>query len=183
MSVNFTNVTDITIPQGNVIKIHETNTGRVLWEKKSDFYINPSWAKGNASIAMPPGGGSSPIYLIARAVAGEESYHLRALFTTYPRPYASYPNEQGFGCNLCIYFSTISYNGTSTAGLGENKTFLAVTKNWCPQPSNNQQPGLLFWYDNNNDSYGFTRITEFTTQPLLSNFPTITVTSKPNIPV
>ena len=34
----FANVTDITIPQGNVIKIHETNSGRVLWEKKSDVY-------------------------------------------------------------------------------------------------------------------------------------------------
>ena len=31
----FANVTDIAIPQGNVMKIHETNGGRVLWEKKS----------------------------------------------------------------------------------------------------------------------------------------------------
>ena len=31
----FANVTDIKIPQGNVIKIHETVGGRVLWEKKS----------------------------------------------------------------------------------------------------------------------------------------------------
>ena len=32
----FDNVTDITIPQGNVIKIHESISGRVLWQK-----INP----------------------------------------------------------------------------------------------------------------------------------------------
>ena len=30
----FANVTDISIPQGNVVKIHETNSGRVLWLKK-----------------------------------------------------------------------------------------------------------------------------------------------------
>ncbi|MBR0034477.1 MAG: hypothetical protein IJP54_02265 [Synergistaceae bacterium] len=35
MSVEFANVTDITIPQGEVTKIEETSTGRVLWEKKS----------------------------------------------------------------------------------------------------------------------------------------------------
>lgn len=34
----FDNVTDITIPQGNVVKIHETNSGRVLWEK-----LCPQW--------------------------------------------------------------------------------------------------------------------------------------------
>lgn len=35
----FANVNDIAIPEGNVIKIHETNGGRVLWEKKkSDEY-------------------------------------------------------------------------------------------------------------------------------------------------
>ena len=32
--MNFADVTDITIPQGDLIKIHETDTGRVLWEKK-----------------------------------------------------------------------------------------------------------------------------------------------------
>ncbi len=30
----FANVTDITIPEGNGVKIHETNSGRVLWQKK-----------------------------------------------------------------------------------------------------------------------------------------------------
>lgn len=30
----FANVTDIAIPQGNIIKIQETNSGRVLWMKK-----------------------------------------------------------------------------------------------------------------------------------------------------
>ena len=30
----FANVNDISIPQGNVIKIQETDSGRVLWEKK-----------------------------------------------------------------------------------------------------------------------------------------------------
>jgi len=48
--MNFANVKDIVIPQGNVIKIHETNSGRVLWEKEQEeveydldslaFYIN-----------------------------------------------------------------------------------------------------------------------------------------------
>lgn len=35
MSISFTGVTDITIPQGSVTKITETSTGRVLWEKPS----------------------------------------------------------------------------------------------------------------------------------------------------
>ena len=38
--MDFANVTDISIPEGNVIKIHETNSGRVLWEKKSTPTIN-----------------------------------------------------------------------------------------------------------------------------------------------
>ena len=32
--MEFINVTDVTIPEGNVTKIQETNSGRVLWEKK-----------------------------------------------------------------------------------------------------------------------------------------------------
>ena len=35
--MNFANVTDISIPEGNVIKIHETNSGRVLWQKMNVF--------------------------------------------------------------------------------------------------------------------------------------------------
>lgn len=34
MPVEFVNVTDVRIPSGDVTKITETNTGRVLWEKK-----------------------------------------------------------------------------------------------------------------------------------------------------
>ena len=41
----FANVNDIAIPEGNVIKIQETNGGRVLWEKKKT--INPSWTTIN----------------------------------------------------------------------------------------------------------------------------------------
>ena len=41
--INLANVTDIAIPQGNVIKIHETNGGRVLWQK--DVKLNPKWIK------------------------------------------------------------------------------------------------------------------------------------------
>lgn len=37
----FSNVHDIVIPQGNVIKIHETSGGRVLWQKKKT--LNPQW--------------------------------------------------------------------------------------------------------------------------------------------
>lgn len=33
--MNFADFSDIVIPQGNVIKIHETNSGKVLWEKKN----------------------------------------------------------------------------------------------------------------------------------------------------
>ena len=33
MSVEFANVTDITIPEGSVAKIEETSTKRVLWQK------------------------------------------------------------------------------------------------------------------------------------------------------
>ena len=34
--LDFASVTDINIPQGDLIKIHETSTGRVLWEKKNN---------------------------------------------------------------------------------------------------------------------------------------------------
>ena len=47
--MNFAGVTDIVIPQGEVIKIHETATGRVLWEKASGIEINPHWYKINSS--------------------------------------------------------------------------------------------------------------------------------------
>ena len=36
--MNFASITDITIPQGNVVKIHETNSERVLWEKEKSLY-------------------------------------------------------------------------------------------------------------------------------------------------
>lgn len=36
MTMIFQDVSDIQIPQGEVIKIHETNSGRILWEKKTD---------------------------------------------------------------------------------------------------------------------------------------------------
>ena len=38
----FQDITDIKIPQGNVVKIHETNSGRVLWQKKSTTPPTPS---------------------------------------------------------------------------------------------------------------------------------------------
>ena len=47
--MNFADVTDIVIPQGEVIKIHETATGRVLWEKVSAIELNPQWYKINSS--------------------------------------------------------------------------------------------------------------------------------------
>ena len=37
MSVNFADVNEIVTPKGNVVKIYETNGGRVLWEKKSEL--------------------------------------------------------------------------------------------------------------------------------------------------
>ena len=37
--ITFADVTDITIPQGETVKIHETDTGRVLWEK-SKFKVS-----------------------------------------------------------------------------------------------------------------------------------------------
>lgn len=39
MSVEFANVTDITIPEGSVAKIEETSTKRVLWQKKATEQI------------------------------------------------------------------------------------------------------------------------------------------------
>ena len=36
--MNFANVTGITIPEGNVVKIHETNSGRVVWQKEEEDY-------------------------------------------------------------------------------------------------------------------------------------------------
>ena len=44
--MNFANVTGITIPEGNVVKIHETNSGHVVWQKE-DFPI-----VGQTSVAI-----------------------------------------------------------------------------------------------------------------------------------
>ena len=35
MALEFKNITDIVIPQGSLIKIHETVSGRILWQKKT----------------------------------------------------------------------------------------------------------------------------------------------------
>lgn len=35
MAVSFASVTDVKIPQGNVVKIHEASSGRVIWQKNS----------------------------------------------------------------------------------------------------------------------------------------------------
>lgn len=56
MSVDFAEVTDITIPQGEVTKIEETATGRVLWEKKVEgfpVYAIGSKAKTWSNNAVP----------------------------------------------------------------------------------------------------------------------------------
>ena len=50
MSVAFANVTDIKIPEGNVTKIQETATGRVLWEKNSYPDISLSWVRVSSVI-------------------------------------------------------------------------------------------------------------------------------------
>lgn len=47
----FANVTDIKISQGNVIKIHETNSRRVLWEKKDTPQI-PVFEEGYPKIGV-----------------------------------------------------------------------------------------------------------------------------------
>ncbi|MBR0253637.1 MAG: hypothetical protein IJQ57_09840, partial [Synergistaceae bacterium] len=38
MAVSFASVTDVKIPQGNVVKIHEAGSGRVLWQKNTSGY-------------------------------------------------------------------------------------------------------------------------------------------------
>ena len=43
----FADVKDIVIPQGNVIKIHETASGRVLWEKKKEEEKKPDFISKN----------------------------------------------------------------------------------------------------------------------------------------
>ena len=50
MSVAFANVTDIKIPEGDVTKITETATGRVLWEKNIYPDINLSWMRVSSRI-------------------------------------------------------------------------------------------------------------------------------------
>lgn len=41
--IDFTGVTDIAIPEGNVTKITETYTGQVLWEKPTEFARSANW--------------------------------------------------------------------------------------------------------------------------------------------
>ena len=50
MSVAFTNVTGIKIPEGEVTKIQETATGRVLWERKRYPDISMSWMRVSSRI-------------------------------------------------------------------------------------------------------------------------------------
>ena len=52
MSLEFANVTDIAIPQGDVTKIAETATGRVLWEKKAYPDLSLSWMRASANIGF-----------------------------------------------------------------------------------------------------------------------------------
>lgn len=46
MSVSFSGVTDITIPQGSVERITETNSGRVLWDKYMHYMDTGDYYRG-----------------------------------------------------------------------------------------------------------------------------------------
>lgn len=52
----FANVTDIAIPQGNVVKIHETASGRMLWEKKQAKDWEVVTAMGTGAVIADLGG-------------------------------------------------------------------------------------------------------------------------------
>ena len=67
MSVAFANVTDITIPQGNVTKITETATGRVLWEKKRYPDIKLSWMRVSSAVGFLPDSSTPPIKKIVKS--------------------------------------------------------------------------------------------------------------------
>ena len=67
MSVTFANVTDIKIPEGNVTKIAETTTGRVLWEKKRYPDISLSWMRVSSAIGFLPDLSTPPIKKIVKS--------------------------------------------------------------------------------------------------------------------
>lgn len=153
MSVNFANVTDITIPQGNVIKIHETNTGRVLWEKKSGLIINPSWQSTKTSLANPHRLPGNPIHIIARAYADTSGV---TLFTTTD----DYSVNTIETAGVDVFLNKTVIKGSSYANYGSmnNVRFIAVTKDSQPNIYNSQKSGLLLIYNGNANNYGFIEI-------------------------
>ena len=76
--MNFTNVTDIRIPQGEVIRIQDS-TSRVLWEKKNPLYLEPFYVKdvsGEANtVTIYRSDGASPSLDVEYSMDGSTWYN------------------------------------------------------------------------------------------------------------
>jgi hypothetical protein len=145
----FANVNDIAIPQGNVIKIHETISGRILWEKKPPV-INPVWNILDVRLAYVSAGDKGAIRCFSR---NDKS------------------SRQGFSlCSVCISDSnfdawgkwgdvstgnnsvSFSYHpGGMTGQIGYN--ILAATDCFNPDGSY----GVIYAKDVSSNSYFFLR--------------------------
>ena len=148
--MNFANVTDIKIPNGNVIKIEETDTGRVLWEKNA-FEINPVWQSTKTSLVNIHVLPSTPVHIIARSQATSNYVGLFATTDVYDTvTYQSASEEAGVGGYINISDGAI--------GAGQKIRYIAASKDVVPNIYNNQKPGLLLVHLGLKNTYGFMKI-------------------------
>ena len=153
--MNFANVTDIKIPNGNVIKIEETDTGRVLWEKNA-FEINPVWQSTSTRLFYQNDYNAHPIRFIARGATTD--YGALYLFATS----ADYLDSATGTYNWATDEAHI--NGVIYAGYYQHTTdndkirFIAVSKDVKPNTYNNQKQGLIIYHSDIRKTCNFLKL-------------------------
>ena len=68
--MDFSEITEVTIPQGNVEKIEETNGGRVLWENVKVKLNTPKWAVYASNLTHTNNGVAEPVVSMASCITG-----------------------------------------------------------------------------------------------------------------
>ena len=145
----FANVTDITIPEGNVIKIHETDSGRVLWEKKNTE-IHPVWHIADIKLAFGSAGNKGSIRCISR---NEDSSRSRFSLCSV--------NLTSDTCDAWGFWGDLSRSNDTTyltyypGGMFTQNAYsvLALTEVFSPSGSH----GVVYAHHLNSDSYFFQR--------------------------
>lgn len=154
-------VTDITIPEGEVIKIEEADTGRVLWEKDV-LKINPTWVSTSTTlfcINHP----ARPIRFIARGFGNSSVVHLFA---------TSADNEDSQTYQVATDEAFIS--GYIRCGYYQHTTdddkirFIAVSKDVIPNIYNNEKPGLIIYHSDIRKTCNFVKLPTNVSMPYFS---------------